>query len=181
MAAAIRTTGYARCTVADVTREAGASRRTFYAHFDDLDACFLALFERFAAHNLARVALAVAVPGSPRERLERAVGSYLDTLAADPALATSIFRELHLTGEDGRRRLGAANRRAGETIRALALTAAEEQPELGIAGVTVTTARILVAGIVQMGLYALDGDGELDAVRGEATELLTRVLLRPAV
>lgn len=176
MAAAIRTTGYARCTVADVAREAGASRRTFYAHFTDLDACYLALFEQFAARNLEAVATAVAAIGSPRERLEGAVGSYLDTLAADPALASSLFRELHLTGEPGRGRLSAANRRAGETIRALAQAADESEPELGIVPITVTTARMLVAGIVQMALFALDGDGELDAVRDDATDLLTRVL-----
>ena len=176
MAAAIRTTGYARCTVGDIAREAGASRRTFYAHFTDLDACYLALFEQFAARNLKAVAAAVAASGSPRERLEGAVGSYLDTLAADPALASSFFRELHLTGEPGRRRLSAANRRAGETIRALAQAAGEAQPELGIVPITVTTARMLVAGIVQMALFALDGDGELDEVRDEATDLLTRVL-----
>lgn len=176
MAAAIRTTGYARCTVADVAREAGASRRTFYAHFADLDACFSALFEQFAARNLEAVATAIAATGTPRERLEGAVGSYLDTLAADPALASSLFRELHLTGEPGRRRLSAANRRAGEAIRALALAVAEDEPELGIAEISTTTARMIVAGIVQMALFALDGDGELAVVRAEATELLARVL-----
>lgn len=179
LASAIRTTGYARCTVADVTREAGASRRTFYTQFEDLDACFLELFERFATENLAAVAAAVAATGTPRERVDGAVGSYLETLAADPALASSLFRELHLTGETGRRRLSAANRRAGEAIRQLTEVASREEPELGVAPVTVTTARMLVAGIVQMALFALDGDGELDAVREEATALLERVLFSP--
>lgn len=180
MAAAIRTADYARCTVADVTREAGASRRTFYAEFADLDACYLALFEQFAAANLATVAEAIAAAGAPRERLERAIGAYLDMLAADPGLAKSFFWELHLTGEPGRRRLATVNRGAGETFHALALAVREEEPGLGLTPVSVTSARILVSGVVQLALFALDGDAELDEVRREAAELVSRVLFGQA-
>ncbi len=176
MAAAVRERGFARCTVADVAREAGASRRTFYAHFSDLDACYLALFEQFAERNLAAVAAAVGADGDPRERLEAAVGAYLEALERDPSLGASFFRELSLTGAAGRERLSAVNRRAGEAIHALALAVQAQEPELGVEAMSVASARLLVAGIVQMALFALDGDGELDEVRTEAAALLARVL-----
>ena len=37
--------GYAATTVADLTKEAGISRTTFYAMFEDKEACFLAAYD----------------------------------------------------------------------------------------------------------------------------------------
>ena len=45
MAASIVEKGYRDTTVADVVRIARTSRRNFYEHFEDRDACFLALFD----------------------------------------------------------------------------------------------------------------------------------------
>jgi AcrR family transcriptional regulator len=45
MAASIEEKGYRDTTVADVVRLARTSRRNFYEHFADRDACFLALFD----------------------------------------------------------------------------------------------------------------------------------------
>src|SRR5258705_7100077 len=40
--------GYGATTVADLTREAGISRTTFYAMFEDKEACFLAAYDNVA-------------------------------------------------------------------------------------------------------------------------------------
>ena len=44
LAAAIAEKGYAAVTIADVVRHARVSKRTFYEHFADKEACFLALY-----------------------------------------------------------------------------------------------------------------------------------------
>src|SRR5687767_6279952 len=47
--------GYAAATVADVLAKAGVSRRTFYEHFADKEACFLAAYDHGVAAMLAAV------------------------------------------------------------------------------------------------------------------------------
>src|SRR5258708_4614521 len=45
VADAVAAKGYARTTVADITALAGVSRKTFYEHFEDKEACFLASYD----------------------------------------------------------------------------------------------------------------------------------------
>jgi len=56
MAASIEEKGYRDTTVADVVRLARTSRRSFYEHFEDRDACFLALFDATNDAMMRRVA-----------------------------------------------------------------------------------------------------------------------------
>ena len=42
--------GYASTSVADIIAAAGVSRKTFYEHFADKEACFLAAYEMVADH-----------------------------------------------------------------------------------------------------------------------------------
>src|SRR6201992_4490121 len=58
MATSIEEKGYRDTTVADVVRIARTSRRNFYEHFADRQACFLALFD---ATNEARM-VGIAAP-----------------------------------------------------------------------------------------------------------------------
>jgi AcrR family transcriptional regulator len=177
MATAVRAQGFQATTLADVVREARASRRTFYAYFADPTDCYLALLQDFAQRSLLAIAEAIAGAGSSAARVDRAVGSFLDALQRDPLLTRSFFRELHLTGERGRRLDRQVNERAGQTIHELVEDARAGDPALQ--PVSVDTARMIVAGIVQMALAAHDqGDG-LDGVRATATGLLRRVLAAP--
>src|SRR5215218_6805837 len=45
MAQVVAEKGYGAATVADVIERAGVSRKTFYEHFRDKEACFLAAFD----------------------------------------------------------------------------------------------------------------------------------------
>jgi AcrR family transcriptional regulator len=47
--------GYARTVVADVIAKAVASRKTFYEHFEDKQACFFAMSDEISAQWVARV------------------------------------------------------------------------------------------------------------------------------
>ena len=59
MAAAVRERGFRDSTVADVVRHARTSRRTFYAHFPDKQACFVALLQEANAAMVRQIAAAV--------------------------------------------------------------------------------------------------------------------------
>lgn len=179
MAASLRTQGFRGTTLADVVREARVSRRTFYEHFTDPVDCYVALLEQVAERTIAAVAEAIMSGGTPEERLDRAVGGYLAALEAEPLLMRSFLRELHLTGERGRRLLESVNERAGQTIHRLVLEAQANEPELGLHPVDVPTARMIVSGIVQMALMAQDEGRSLDEVRVTATRLLRRVIQAP--
>ncbi len=100
--------GYQATSVADVLVEAGASRTTFYKHFDDKHDCFLAAYELVVERVLA-----AAVAGcAEREDWPAAA---LDGLAAvvelfvrEPELARTAVVEAAVAGVRARRRQGAA-------------------------------------------------------------------------
>jgi AcrR family transcriptional regulator len=179
MAASIRVHGFQGTTLADVVREARVSRRTFYEHFTDPVDCYIALLEQVAARTMGDIAAAIMGGGTPEERLDRAVGGYLAALEAEPLLMRSFLRELHLTGERGRRLLETVNERAGQTIHHLVEEARVREPDLGVHPVDVATARMIASGVVQMALMAQDDGRPLDEVRVTATRLLRRVIQAP--
>jgi AcrR family transcriptional regulator len=179
MAAAVRAKGFQSTTLADVVREARVSRRTFYEHFRDPVDCYVALLEQVGLRAIDDIAAAVTAGGTPEERLNRAIGGYLDLVEADPRLMRSFMRELHLTGERGARLLSAVNERAGQTIHDLAEEARANEPELGIQAIPVPVARMVAAGIMQMALITQDEGRPLDEVRATAADLLQRVVGTP--
>src|ERR1700727_3563093 len=94
MAASIEEKGYRDTTVADVVRIARTSRRNFYEHFADRDACFLALFDATNETMMREIADAVQPDRPLDEQVDRAVDAYIDNVAATPALYRSFVREL---------------------------------------------------------------------------------------
>ncbi len=181
MASAVRQRGFQHTTLADVVREARASRRTFYAHFADPVDCYLALLQEFSDDIMRAIAEAMGGAGTAAERLDRAVGSFLDALERDPRLTQSFFNELHLTGDRGRRLKQSVNERAGRMIHRLADDARLQNPELGLHPLSVETARMLAAGIMEMAMIVQEEGRSLRSLRATATALLRRVLLAPEV
>src|ERR1700743_2502401 len=94
MATSIEEKGYRETTVADVVRIARTSRRSFYEHFVDRDACYLALFDAVNDALMAAVAAAINVEEPWERQIDKALGSYLDAVAAQPGLSQSFVREL---------------------------------------------------------------------------------------
>lgn len=87
LAASIREKGLAGTRLGDIVRHAHASRRTFYKHFPDKDACFVELAARVA--ELVRVQIVDAIDQSApwTTQIDQAVDTYLGILAADPAMS----------------------------------------------------------------------------------------------
>ena len=101
IAAAIEEKGYRDTTVADVVRIARTSRRNFYEHFADRDACFLALFDATNDAMMRQITDAVR-PDEPLDRqVDQAVYAYIGNVAAQPALYRSFVRELPGLGQAG--------------------------------------------------------------------------------
>jgi len=91
--------GYARTTVADVIARAGVSRATFYEHFADKEDCFVAAFDAGADVVLATLEESRgAGEGTPVERLDRVLASYLGLLASEPVFARTFLVEVYAAG-----------------------------------------------------------------------------------
>lgn len=99
LAAAIAEKGYAAVTIADVVRIARVSKRTFYEHFADKEACFLAAYE--VAVDTMRRTMGDALAGRPADplaRLDRALRAYLDLLASEGAMARVFLVDVYAAG-----------------------------------------------------------------------------------
>jgi AcrR family transcriptional regulator len=107
MAQAVAEHGYGACTVAHVVTRAGVSRKTFYEHFSDKEACFLALYDTGIAFVLGRIAETVSeesVAAHPRERVAAGLRTFLAVLAEEPAFCRAIVIEVHAAGAEAVRR-----------------------------------------------------------------------------
>ncbi|MBN6040984.1 TetR/AcrR family transcriptional regulator [Amycolatopsis sp. 195334CR] len=96
------TQGYPAATVAAIIKRAGVSRETFYQQFPNKQACFIAALE--AAIEVLAAAVEPPSAGTPVERFDRFVGTYLDALAENPALARLFLIETYSAGPDAMRR-----------------------------------------------------------------------------
>jgi AcrR family transcriptional regulator len=103
--------GYAATTVADLTREAGISRTTFYELFDDKEVCFLAAYDSVVEALVRRVAAAYeAEEGWPR-RARAGLAALLEALAEEPEVARLALVDVGAAGPAAQRRFRAALQR----------------------------------------------------------------------
>ncbi|MEX0972674.1 MAG: TetR/AcrR family transcriptional regulator [Solirubrobacterales bacterium] len=79
--------GYNATTVANVTKAASVSRRTFYEHFADKEACFLAAYEMVADHIAASMRVAAESFEDWPQQVRAALATMLRFLAGEPELA----------------------------------------------------------------------------------------------
>jgi AcrR family transcriptional regulator len=100
MAACVAERGYAATTVAQVVARAGVSRKTFYEHFADKRACFLAAWEAGVEILFGQLAEVAAETEDWRRRLRDGVEAFLEVLAAEPEFARSFMIEVLSVGEE---------------------------------------------------------------------------------
>lgn len=93
--------GCAATTVADVIARAGASRKTFYEHFEDKQACFLAAGEKASRQWIDRAQAAVANADDAGEAMEAFVRALFETALDSPAALRMIAAELAAGGRPG--------------------------------------------------------------------------------
>lgn len=101
---AVAEQGYEETAVADLLALTGISRATFYRHFDDKQACFLATYDALMDGALAAIRTEVEGKGAWDERLEAGFARLLDLIAAYPAAAHLCLLDVHAAGPEALRR-----------------------------------------------------------------------------
>ena len=101
MATVAAAQGLAATSIAAVVAEAGVSKRTFYEHFADKDACFLDLYRAASASALRTLREAVQPERPWQDQVEHALGAYFAHLASGPQLIRMLFVEIHHLGPAG--------------------------------------------------------------------------------
>jgi AcrR family transcriptional regulator len=92
--------GYNATTVAHITKAASVSRRTFYEHFADKEACFLAAYEMVADHIRDSMQVAAEAFEEWPQKVRAALGTMLHFLAGEPELArVSMIEPVAAGGE----------------------------------------------------------------------------------
>jgi AcrR family transcriptional regulator len=85
--------GYNATTVAHITKAASVSRRTFYEHFADKEACFLAAYEMVADHIRDSMRVAAEAFEDWPQQVRAALATMLRFLAGEPELARLVMIE----------------------------------------------------------------------------------------
>lgn len=103
--------GYAATTVADLTREAGISRTTFYGMFEDKEGCFLTAYDGVIDALVRRVTVAYEAEEGWPNRARAGLAALLEALAEEPAIARMALIEVGAAGPAAQRRYRAALQR----------------------------------------------------------------------
>jgi AcrR family transcriptional regulator len=100
--------GYPRVTVRALTRRAGVSTRTFYAHFADKEACFLATYDLIVSTSMRGLLTGREVEvegGDWREPLIRGFRIFSQQLARNPLAARLALVEAFAAGPEALARM----------------------------------------------------------------------------
>jgi AcrR family transcriptional regulator len=176
MAAAIEQKGYRETTVADVVRIARTSRRTFYEHFEDREACFLALFDATNMAMMDEIAAAVHPERPLEEQVDGALDAYIGHVCAQPALYKSFVRELPALGQAGADRQVALVERFARLLTGLVESARRVQPEVGASPLSIDTAIIIVGGLRELAVIALQQGRDVRDLRASASRTVKAIL-----
>lgn len=90
--------GYGGTTIGRVTAAAGVTKKTFYAHFTDLDGCFLAAYQRGMDILLARMTQSYESAADRPDGIHAALRTLLATLAREPRFARVSLVEVNAAG-----------------------------------------------------------------------------------
>jgi len=175
MARAAAAKGYAETTIADIVREAGVSRRTFYEHFSTKAGCLIALYEA-ASHNALNVLRdSIDSQHEWQTQVERALSAYLGCMQQNPVLMRTLFIEILGLGPDGL----ASRRRVNQEIAdfMLAVVNGGETGRKRATPLPAGMAMAVVGGINELVLEYIEQDrvAELAKLVGPASQLVRAV------
>ncbi|WP_432976302.1 TetR/AcrR family transcriptional regulator [Dactylosporangium sp. CA-233914] len=154
---AIAAKGYAATTIADIVMHARVSKRTFYEHFADKEACLMALYEQGCGHLLAVVRSAAAEGGSGRpwkEMVNNGVTAYLTALESMPAATRTLLVEVQAAGPRAFRLRQQMQRRFADALVEVVEAAHARDP--AIPRLSPLLAVALVGGVHEMMLQVSD-------------------------
>jgi AcrR family transcriptional regulator len=120
--------GYNATTVAQITKAASVSRRTFYEHFADKEACFLAAYEMVTDHILDSMRAAAGSFDEWPQQVRAALATVLRFLSEEPELARLCMIEPAAAGGEIAARHRETMQRFVEILRAGRPAHAGERP-----------------------------------------------------
>ena len=176
MAASVEEKGYRDTTVADVVRIARTSRRTFYEQFADRADCFLALFDTTNDRVIAAIVEAVDPADDWERQVDQALGTYLDAVAASPALYQSFVRELPALGERGAEHQLATIERFAWQLVELVEQVRREQPGLGAGSLDLDQAIMIVGGVRELMVIAAQQGRDIRELRPAIAQAVNAIL-----
>ena len=103
LAASIVADSYRNTTIADIVRRARTSRRTFYEHFSDKEACFVALLTDANAEMIREISAAVDQNSPWTSQVRQAVEAWIACAESRPAMTLSWIRDVPALGTAARR------------------------------------------------------------------------------
>lgn len=183
MAASIERSGYRETTVADVVRLARTSRRTFYQHFEDREACFLALFDAVNDQMMEQIAAAVRPEQLLEEQVDSALDAYIAGVTAQPVLYQSFVHELPALGRFGADRMLGVTERFAQLLVDLVESARREQPAIATRSLSLDTATMIIGGLRELAVIFIQRQRDLNELRESAGQsikaILAGALLKP--
>jgi AcrR family transcriptional regulator len=176
MAKSIQEKGYRDTTVADVVRIARTSRRNFYDHFVDRDACFLALYDATNEAMMEQIVAAVHPDQPIEQQVDAAVDAYIENVSRQPALYASFVRELPGLGRAGAERGLATLERFAQLLVDLVEAGRAVQPGLGAQPLAMDTAIIIVGGLRELAVISLQRGRDVRELRASAGATIKSIL-----
>jgi AcrR family transcriptional regulator len=142
---AVAERGYAATSVADVTERAGVSRKAFYEHFEDKEACFLAAYDTGAKAIFEAMADSASGLEDWRELLDAVLSTWLEFLDADLAFTRAHMIEFWAAGDAARERWKQRRDRTTALLQLLHERARAQDPR--VKEVSPTTVSAVVGGV----------------------------------
>jgi AcrR family transcriptional regulator len=160
--------GYGEMSVEDIISTAGVSRRTFYDHYTNKEAAFLAAYDDAVGRLQDDVRAAFDSADDVIARTTASLTVLIDRLASDPAMAEMCVVEVLAAGSE-------AVARRDDTMRRLA-TLIDDGVALLSGPANSLTAETIVGGIHEV-IYARVLRGELDQLRDAIPDLVYAIFL----
>ncbi|MFO0742342.1 MAG: TetR/AcrR family transcriptional regulator [Labilithrix sp.] len=178
--AALAEKGYAPTTIADIVAKARVSKRTFYEHFEDKEACLLAAYR--AATSAMMEAMAAAFDANAArpwpEQVEAVIDAYVTALESTPSLTRTCLVEMAAAGPRALELRREVHEAFATQLRAFVDRVRKEHPEVQPIPAPLATA--IVGGIDELLLAQVEKGPQhrLASLRETASELLRAVLTR---
>jgi AcrR family transcriptional regulator len=122
--------GFAALSVSRIAARAAVSKSTFYEHFPDKHAAFVATYEEFADDLFETIRTAAASTAEWRESMRRGAEAYLNWSATRPDVARAFGLEVLAAGPEALALRAAFHVRFAQLYEVGAQAAREQDPEL---------------------------------------------------
>lgn len=144
----------------DVVREAGVSKRTFYQHFANKEACFLALYRENSARVLEVLKEASGAEGlTALQRIQLGSKAYLAFMQSQAALMKRLYIDILYLGTEGMKAKREVLQQFADVL--LAAYEAERSHMPALPPLDPELVMAIVAGINELILFKIE-DGQAD-------------------